>query len=391
MWSEGAADAWFSIDLVSLEILPTHFGYRGDYGGGGNHPKTFELQGSNDGSTWKTLSVHNNESWSGNEAKSWPIPDGEDYFHILRILNKGHPNHLCCSGIEFYGHTREIEPEVTGDAEKEGTWASYDNIDMCGQGDIEIIGDWRNNTTIEALKEICEKKGYSAMAVGEFGHAALKKFDYQLTKEHCKPTDYSCTIWIYTRPGAPKEAPKPKKGTSKKENKHSLETIASNPSGFCCTLSGHNDRPEMNGRYFYDGEENGKPRYSMKNSHLKLFWTGHSWDCFCNAYSPEAPHDTHVPPFDGYTRDQGSCDIHVVYESVADYEKVCEIEEYVYNSEWSGGKPCKGDESYDSNPWGFYKNKTFVTLRDGCNGTWEVRSDKKESREYIVRMDWAGD
>jgi len=164
MWSEGAADAWFSIDLVSLEILPTHFGYRGDYGGGTNHPKTFELQGSNDCKTWKTLSVHTNESWSGNEAKSWPIIDSEDYFHILRIRNKGPPNYLCCSGIEFYGHTREIEPEVTGDAEK-GTWASYDNIDMCGQGDTEIIGDWKKNTTIEALKEICEKKGYSAVTV----------------------------------------------------------------------------------------------------------------------------------------------------------------------------------------------------------------------------------
>ena len=87
MWSEGAADAWFSIDLVSLEILPTHFGYRGDYGGGPNSPKTFELQGSNDGKTWKTLSVHTNESWSKREAKSWAILDGEDYFHILRIQN----------------------------------------------------------------------------------------------------------------------------------------------------------------------------------------------------------------------------------------------------------------------------------------------------------------
>jgi len=144
----------------------------------------------------------------------------------------------------------------------------------------------------------------------------------------------------------------------------------------------------MNGRYDYDGEENGKPRYSMKNSHLKLYWTGHSWDCYCADYSPEAPHNTFVPPFDGYTKDQGNCDIRVVYESVEDYEKCCEIEEYVCNSEWSGGKPGEGGESYDSNPWGFYKNKTFVTLKDGCNGTWEVRS---APGDFVIRMDWAGD
>jgi len=55
--------------------------------------------------------MHSNVSWSGKWAKSWPISDGEEYFHILRVLNKGDPRHLCCSGIEFYGHTREIEPQ----------------------------------------------------------------------------------------------------------------------------------------------------------------------------------------------------------------------------------------------------------------------------------------
>ena len=40
MWSRGAPNAWFSIDLLTVELLPTHFAYRGDYGGGGNHPRT---------------------------------------------------------------------------------------------------------------------------------------------------------------------------------------------------------------------------------------------------------------------------------------------------------------------------------------------------------------
>lgn len=113
-WSRGA---WFAIDLLSVEVRLSHFAYRNDFSGGGNHLRTFELQGSNDGRTWTTLSAHNGESWSANSsAKHWPVGDcrpigdeggdGGEYFRMLRILNKGSPSLLCCSGIEFYGHVR---------------------------------------------------------------------------------------------------------------------------------------------------------------------------------------------------------------------------------------------------------------------------------------------
>ena len=47
-----------------------------------------------------------------------------------------------------------------------------------------------------------EEKGYSAVTVGTFGHAALKKFDYQLTAGHCAPASgYECDIYIYTPAG----------------------------------------------------------------------------------------------------------------------------------------------------------------------------------------------
>ena len=55
---------------------------------------------------------------------------------------------------------------------------------MCGQGDVEIVHDWRNNTDLEALKHKVIEKGYSAVTVSSgqpsFGHAALKSFNYQL-------------------------------------------------------------------------------------------------------------------------------------------------------------------------------------------------------------------
>ena len=78
---------------------------------------------------------------------------------------------------------------------------------------VEIGGDSQSTDgsepshmhSIDDLKRMVETKGYSAFTVSpgqqSFGHAALKKFDYALTKEHCKPTGYSCTIYIYNRSG----------------------------------------------------------------------------------------------------------------------------------------------------------------------------------------------
>ena len=84
-------------------------------------------------------------------------------------------------------------------------WEEHSNIDMCGQGDVESIDNWMSAHSIDDLKRIVEEKGYSAFAVSpdqrSFGHAALKKFDFELTEEHCKPTDYSCTIYIYNTSG----------------------------------------------------------------------------------------------------------------------------------------------------------------------------------------------
>jgi len=88
---------------------------------------------------------------------------------------------------------------------KTPSWSEYSNIDMCGQGDVEIIPDWKKKYSIEDLKRIVEQKGYSAITVSSgkpsFGHAALKKFSFPLKKENCKPIStcckHPCTIYIY--------------------------------------------------------------------------------------------------------------------------------------------------------------------------------------------------
>merc|ERR1712100_707396 len=113
--------------------------------------------------------------------------------------------------------TEEVETDavvsirVKGWGGEKGTWTEHKNIDMCGQGDIQIIPDWKKSHTLDQLKAIVEENGYSAVCVAgnnEFGHAAIKSFDYQLTAERCKPSSgYTCTIWIYQRPKGVKPKP----------------------------------------------------------------------------------------------------------------------------------------------------------------------------------------
>ncbi len=88
-------------------------------------------------------------------------------------------------------------------------WSVHQNIDMCGQGDVEIIWNWHSTHSIEDLKRIVEQKGYSAFSVPDQGlpgrspHAALKQFSYQLTAGHCKPSrGYTNTLYIYSGGGS---------------------------------------------------------------------------------------------------------------------------------------------------------------------------------------------
>jgi uncharacterized membrane protein YhaH (DUF805 family) len=85
---------------------------------------------------------------------------------------------------------------------RDGYWTEHQNIDMCFQGDVEIL-EGAIVKDIPKLKKIVEEKNYSAVCVGSFPHAALKKFDYQLTAEHCKPSKgYTNTLYIWHRTGS---------------------------------------------------------------------------------------------------------------------------------------------------------------------------------------------
>merc|ERR1712226_117955 len=80
---------------------------------------------------------------------------------------------------------------------------------MCGQGDRELVHNWRSTYTINQLKQIAVEGGYSCFTVSNgqpsFPFAAMKKFDFQVTPETCKPITscchHPCKIYILHKKG----------------------------------------------------------------------------------------------------------------------------------------------------------------------------------------------
>ena len=60
----------------------------------------------------------------------------------------------------------------------------------------------------------------------------------------------------------------------------------------------------------------------------------------------------------------------------------------MFNSSWEAGTSGEGEEAYSSNPWSFGSDHRFVTLRDGCKGSWKLIADDGCPGGQKLRMDW---
>jgi len=103
-------NAWFQIDLKDQKAKVTHYTLRHGYTGGSYFPRTWQFQGSEDGSTWVTLKQHNNDSSISTQmaSKTFPVdqknPPFQRYFRIYNTgANSSGNNYLMISGIELYG------------------------------------------------------------------------------------------------------------------------------------------------------------------------------------------------------------------------------------------------------------------------------------------------
>ena len=89
-----------------------------------------------------------------------------------------------------------------------GSWVCLKNVDMCGQGDVDGVGDWRaEGKSVEELRRMAEARGHMAFSIDpsgrHFKHCAFKRFDFQLTPAHCTPSPgYTNEIHIFTPAGS---------------------------------------------------------------------------------------------------------------------------------------------------------------------------------------------
>eukprot|EP01096_Ripella_sp_DP13-Kostka_P014564 TRINITY_DN6624_c0_g1_i1.p1 TRINITY_DN6624_c0_g1~~TRINITY_DN6624_c0_g1_i1.p1 ORF type:complete len:228 (-),score=65.59 TRINITY_DN6624_c0_g1_i1:109-702(-) len=110
LWTSDVPSSWFCIDLgPNRKIVPTAYSLRH----GGNYRadslRTWDFQGSVDGTTWILLRRHANDcSLNGPYAvHSWEIVGTDEAFRYFRILQTGHNssnhNFLVASGFEIFG------------------------------------------------------------------------------------------------------------------------------------------------------------------------------------------------------------------------------------------------------------------------------------------------
>jgi len=156
------------------------------------------------------LDLHSNPCGRGATGMPIELARGGGHHKIATMLEKA-----------AAGTRSTVGSSPASAGQVEGRWEVHKNIDMCFQGDVEIIHNWKHVTSIAKMKKVVEEKGYSAVCVGSFGHAALKSFDYQLTKAHCKPSQgytNELHIWFPT-------------GQNRKPNKVEAPRLAL-PAGF---------------------------------------------------------------------------------------------------------------------------------------------------------------
>ena len=306
-------------------------------------------------------------------------------------------------------------------------WSVHQNIDMCGQGDVEIIPNWRAKHSIEDLQRIVEQKGYSAVCVGNFGHAALKQFPYQLTAGHCKPSQgYTNTLYIWSGGGS--GSPSKVAPAMYAENGESVSVSASlySPATSCHLTNdgtlGASAKPEPytlefegppgdgvkfrlrapDGRYLRsDGREGTPPQWSSVADASTTAWILRAaGDPFSSPVQLKSPgNGGHEPclcndqPTGGWGGrvkgkwswcPEGRGDAYWKLVKMGEVVTAeINLENELTTNQWSAGKPGGGPEAFAANPWRFNADHTFVTERDGCHGTWFVSGDKRS-----LRMDW---
>jgi hypothetical protein len=112
-YTSNVANSFWGIDFKTHKLIPTDVIIRHD-GNTGFYLRSFIVQGSNDGTTWTTLTTQSNNT-TINSPFAWvrvPITGVAVGYRYLRVqltaTNTSGTWEFCCSEIEFYGQVEAI-------------------------------------------------------------------------------------------------------------------------------------------------------------------------------------------------------------------------------------------------------------------------------------------
>ena len=116
-FTSNAVGGYLGVDLgESRSLVVDHYCLRSD-AHNGNKLRNWSLQGSLDGQTWHTLSVHRGDASLSSQPMStaaWPVGRCTQAFRHFRIQQEGSDSsgghYLMCTGIELYGRAHFDRP-----------------------------------------------------------------------------------------------------------------------------------------------------------------------------------------------------------------------------------------------------------------------------------------
>jgi len=111
----GSCPQYFILDLRNLRLSCSYFTLRHGYQASNSFMQNWEFSGSHDTVNWSLLYEGGETPFSkAFDVKSWPVPNGKDFFRYFRVLQRGNysmgkgstvsgSSYLCISGFELYG------------------------------------------------------------------------------------------------------------------------------------------------------------------------------------------------------------------------------------------------------------------------------------------------
>lgn len=162
----------FSLDDVDLkEAFTTETWYAGDFPHERANPWLFRKDGTfatlrdEHGGKWQLVRERGilklKMVWNTVEGHAIWEDDGSDHNGFKFRCTSNNWGFMLAWKLWTVEQKQHVDKHAKKEAKrakrvgKKFHWTVHENIDMCGQGDVEIIGDWKNKHSLDDLKKIC--------------------------------------------------------------------------------------------------------------------------------------------------------------------------------------------------------------------------------------------